>query len=785
MKLRYLWRKRKSVIVTWLFSYSAVLFVPMLMSIIIYYQSSEALKSEIHRANGSLLEQVKYSIDTQVDLMKRLNTEILWNNKLQSLMYSTKTPSDAQFLAYQVVQDFQTYQTSYASIDEFYVTWEQTSSILRPGNVRDSKVAFDTIHNTGSLSYKDWLDTLTRTSSSQFLLLPHADAAAPQSSIAYVTHMPKNLQGRSTGTIVIMADTDRFQKAIESVEGFSGGQVLVVNKDKQVLLSNMPIEHNMQPLLDTITVGEDRSMSTQSINGDSELLSIPSGVSDLMYVLVIPRNVYWQKAEYVRQFTYISIFISFLGAAVLTWFFLRRNYSPIRNLVQSLSDKNAHEERTDWNELSFIQKAVINTRSEKEQIALQLQHHHNLLRSNMLSRLLKGKLDGPIPIQEAFKTFQIKFESDQFAVIMLAIENMENVYTSLSGMEIQDKRKFIQFIITNVMEELVGIRCHEGYVAEVDDMMVCLINFAENEEADYREDLQEIAAEAQKFLTRFQMNLTVSISGIHPMLSGVSQAYQEAMDAMEYKMVLGKREIIAYDDIRFESAALQKGYYYPLHVEQQIINFIKAGDFDHASQLVEEVTKRNFDKPAVSLTLARCLIFNFVGTMVKAINELGDADQSFLADNPLWMDTIIACETIQEMQEELQRLLQTVCTAAAAKVESNLSKDRAESLRKLISEVTQYIQECYHDSNLNVNTIGERFQLKASYLSKMFKNMTGEGLPDFINSLRIHEAKTLIKHKQISITEAAKMVGFNEVATFIRVFKKYEGITPGKYKEMN
>jgi YesN/AraC family two-component response regulator len=43
----------------------------------------------------------------------------------------------------------------------------------------------------------------------------------------------------------------------------------------------------------------------------------------------------------------------------------------------------------------------------------------------------------------------------------------------------------------------------------------------------------------------------------------------------------------------------------------------------------------------------------------------------------------------------------------------------------------------------------------------------------------------MIKCRQDSIAEVAKHVGYNEVATFIRVFKKYEGITPGKFKEMN
>jgi two-component system, response regulator YesN len=753
---------------------------------IIYSQSSEALKSEIHRANDSLLKQVRYSIDTQIDLMKRLNMEITWNAKLQSLMYSTKQSSDAQFLAYQLVKEFQMYQTSYASIDEFYVSWDQESAVLRPGNIRDKQTAFDTIHHTGTLRYEQWLNTIDHSASNEFVLLPHVDSASPQTAIAYITHLPKDLKGKQAGTVVVMADMVRFQKAMESISWFNGGQILILNKDNQVLMSNLPVTDNENLILEQMPDG-DHVMHTPSGNGNMELFYIQSAVSDLKYVLVIPSNIYWQKAEYVRKFTYISILISLMGAAVLTWFFMRRNYSPIQQLVQSLSDKSSTEERTDWNELHFIQTAISNTRSEKEKIALQLKSHHNVLRSNMLNRLLKGKMDTLIPYEEAFKSFHIELSSNKFTVILFAVENDESLHANLPGMDMNERRKLIQFIITNVVEELVGHRHHAGYVAEMDDMMACLVNFNDEvEDSDLKEDLNWIAAEAQRFLMRFNMDLTVSIGGIHTSLSGAAVAYQEAIDAMEYKMVVGKREIITYDDIRMDTVdKLQFGYYYPLQVEQQIINLIKAGDYNQASAFMNDITERNFNKPVVSLTLARCLIFNLVGTMVKAINELGVGDSSILGDNPLWMEKIIACDTFLEMQHELQTLLKEVCAFAAAKVDSNLSKERTETLRDLISKVMKHIEEHYHDSNLNVNTIGERFELKGSYLSKLFKEQTGEGLLDYITKYRLRQAKKMMSNKQDSISEIAKNVGYNEVATFIRVFKKYEGITPGKFKEMN
>ncbi|MCM3627125.1 helix-turn-helix domain-containing protein [Paenibacillus glycanilyticus] len=787
MNIRSIWQKRKSIIVTWLISYCAVLFVPILISLIVYSQSGAALRSEIHRANDSLLKQVGYTIDNQVDQMKRLTMELTWNARLQTLMYSSRSEADAQFDAYQLVKEFQTYQTSYASIDEFYVTWEREHAVLRSGNVRDMKTAFETLHDTGRMKYNDWQNAVENSEHNQFTLMPLTEAGATQSSIAYITHLPKDLNGRQAGTVVVMTDLARFQNAIKSISGFSGGYVLILNRSNEVLLSNLPKKQGEEVVLQKVRSGGEE-MPTSMKYGDSEIFYLQSSVSDLKYALVIPSSIYWQKAEYVRKLTLVSILISVMGAGVLTWFFMRRNYSPIQQLVQSLTDKNSTEEHTEWNELNFIQRAVSKARNEKDNIAMQLQMHHHVLRSNMLSRLLKGRLDSPIPYEEAFKTYRMEQISDDYAVILFVIENDESLYEKLPGIDGNERRRFLQFIISNVVEELAGRYGHAGYVSEVDDMMACLVNLTCESvtEEDYKKELHGIATEAQRFLKRYDLDLTVAISGRHSTLPGIAAAYSEAVDAMEYKMVLGKKGIITYDDIRkAPSDAVQFGYYYPLQAEQQLINLIKIGDFDQASAFMQEITERNFRQPMMNLTLAKCFMFNMAGTMVKAINELGDGKGSVLNDNPNWMDRIMACDTVQEMRQELHSLLKDVCAFASTRLETNMTHERAESIRDLSARVAGYIEANYGDSNMNVNTIGEHFDLKGSYLSKLFKTQTGEGLLDYLHKYRILQAKQRMTERQESVNEASKAVGYNDAATFIRVFKKYEGITPGKYKEMN
>ena len=73
--------------------------------------------------------------------------------------------------------------------------------------------------------------------------------------------------------------------------------------------------------------------------------------------------------------------------------------------------------------------------------------------------------------------------------------------------------------------------------------------------------------------------------------------------------------------------------------------------------------------------------------------------------------------------------------------------------------------------------------MNMTYLSRYFKEHTGIGLLGYINGVRIDYAKQLMREQNITVAEAAKAAGFENQNTFIRLFKKFEGKTPGVFLE--
>jgi two-component system response regulator YesN len=94
----------------------------------------------------------------------------------------------------------------------------------------------------------------------------------------------------------------------------------------------------------------------------------------------------------------------------------------------------------------------------------------------------------------------------------------------------------------------------------------------------------------------------------------------------------------------------------------------------------------------------------------------------------------------------------------------------------------QYITEHYNQ-DLSVDYIAEHVELNSAYLSRIFKQTTGKTILEYLTLLRIDESKHLLLHSKQNIHEIAQKVGYNNTNSFIRFFRKYEGITPGEYRK--
>lgn len=99
----------------------------------------------------------------------------------------------------------------------------------------------------------------------------------------------------------------------------------------------------------------------------------------------------------------------------------------------------------------------------------------------------------------------------------------------------------------------------------------------------------------------------------------------------------------------------------------------------------------------------------------------------------------------------------------------------------MAEKMINYIKANY-SNDISLTDISEYFNMSPCYLSTMFKHYTGENFKDYLNFYRVKKAKEYLQKGKMKMGTVAKLVGCNSINTFIRIFKKYEGVSPGQYE---
>ena len=101
------------------------------------------------------------------------------------------------------------------------------------------------------------------------------------------------------------------------------------------------------------------------------------------------------------------------------------------------------------------------------------------------------------------------------------------------------------------------------------------------------------------------------------------------------------------------------------------------------------------------------------------------------------------------------------------------------------SEIIRYIDENYCDSDISLGSIGEKFGISESYVSVIIKEKLGISFVEYLTQQRIQRAKDLLLFSELPVGDVGKQIGYPNVHTFIRAFKRIAGTSPGKWKEVH
>lgn len=99
----------------------------------------------------------------------------------------------------------------------------------------------------------------------------------------------------------------------------------------------------------------------------------------------------------------------------------------------------------------------------------------------------------------------------------------------------------------------------------------------------------------------------------------------------------------------------------------------------------------------------------------------------------------------------------------------------------IVQNIIDFLNDQYQ-KKLTSTDIEEIFELSYDYLNRTFQEITGYSILNYLNIIRINKAKELISSTSLKVSEIGYLVGVEDPYYFSRLFKKYVGIPPSKYR---
>ena len=129
-------------------------------------------------------------------------------------------------------------------------------------------------------------------------------------------------------------------------------------------------------------------------------------------------------------------------------------------------------------------------------------------------------------------------------------------------------------------------------------------------------------------------------------------------------------------------------------------------------------------------------------------------------------------EILRGLLEELQKEMEPGDTGEIAEISMTTAE-------KILEELSERYTE-----DLTLADLGKKYHLGISNLSMLIKNKLGFSFSEYITVRRMNKARELLADERLSVDEVAQKVGYHDYFYFTKVFKKTQGMSPSKYRQM-
>ena len=290
---------------------------------------------------------------------------------------------------------------------------------------------------------------------------------------------------------------------------------------------------------------------------------------------------------------------------------------------------------------------------------------------------------------------------------------------------------------------------------------------------DYRRVFTDIGAAVNRAVEAAEgFRFQIAISPIGYGRETLPELRRNTEMLLEYWNIMGDvlPEVLFYQDAAYSEKELQAVE--SRQTNEQFSDYINRGDFDRAKDFFHREILGEFLDNHISATLLRfriaAMMDYMLQTLSRASQELGLGQ---VLEETGALEHLLNAATLDDISRQMDGILDAL---------SCQWKTAGTANQQLARRARAYIDENYHNRDLNVNMLAEFLQVSPSHVTRVFRGCYGIRALDYIQQVRIRAAKGLLS-RGMTLKEIADQVGYGAQINMIRAFKRLEGKTPSEF----
>ncbi|NOV03994.1 helix-turn-helix domain-containing protein [Paenibacillus planticolens] len=750
---RMSWNSFKSkLLLKYVLSYILMFLVPLTgVTVIIYENAINDLRREIEQTNVNQLSQVKSTIDERMNELQQITSRIAYDKQLSS--YMVHRP----YYEMEAIDALGNYKANSSILEDLFLYFHQDENIYSYRGLTNVHIAFGNFYQYGNWNSEQIYRDLNEIKQPMIRPAENVNVNSRKDSMLTLLFPIKPNDLYPTATVVYLVDETKLTGVMDSMLSNFSGNSYIFTQDGQLLTSNNHGNALPQQVLESLSSLEPGIHSMKLDGVQHSVVSVRSTENNWNYVAAIPSYQFFSKVVHIQTLFLLVFFITVLFGIIVAILLAKRQYHPIRDLIEFTKRKSPDYDTT-RNEWDWIKQTI-------HDYSARIDTQEPFVRNQCLLLLFKhGKPDDP-EIERMVAGAGLEHPHGQGLYVSLILAWDDN----LEGEESSNIRQRLQEMLSELEFPDLQARVY-GVEFSTKDQLALLVSIPAQAQEPVRTRIEKVVEAIKDMIIGHAPIVPYLGVGMpYPDLASINQSFIEAATAIDNRILGSNGRVTYFEQLQDMIASPTEAYWIPKKLMLKLEQSLKQGNETVATQVIADLIAE-IKEAAVPAPLLRCICFDLLNSLLRTAHELGVSEVFAGIQN------FSVFETLEELEVRSTSLAVSICQ----QVERNTETDQP----SLIEDIVAYVDQKFADYTLSLEHVALKYSVSISYLSRSFKEKVGHNFTQYIWQRRMDQVTRLLVNTTAPLKEIIEQVGYLDAPNFIRKFKKETGYTPGQYRKL-